>query len=168
MYAGRGFSSNSYGAPATLQNTTYAELLLSHAQDLYSFAVNATSGRKTYQTSVPQAAAAYGSSGYGDELTIAALFLARATGSNTYYSEAESYYNRYSLRDSNRVFNWDSKTPGLAVLFSQILNTTADFSGNLSTWQKEAETYFDDVISGKAGGYLTRGVLVLVLFCFLI
>lgn len=141
-----------------MRNDSYASTLLTHAQQLYSFAVNATSGRRTYQTSVPQATVSYGSSGYGDDLAIAALFLSWATGSASLYQEAEAYYSQYSLDDWTGVFNWDSKTPGLPVLFSQISHAFPNISGNFSTWQKAAESYFDAVISGKGSGYLTKGI----------
>ena len=133
---------------------------MTHAQQLYSFAVNATGGRRTYQTSVPQAAASYGSSGYGDELAIAALFLSRAMNSTSLYQEAEAHYSKYDLSDWTGVFNWDSKTPGLPILFSQVNHASPNIGGNFSTWQSAAETYLDTVISGKGSGYLTRGVVV--------
>jgi endoglucanase len=143
-----------------LRNDSYANTLLTHAQQLYSFAVNATGGRKTYQTSVPQAALSYGSSGYGDDLAIAALFLSWATGSTSLYREAEAHYSKYDLSDWTGVFNWDSKTPGLLVLFSQVNHASPNIGGNFSTWQKAAETYLDAVISGKGSGYLTQGAAI--------
>ena len=143
-----------------MRNDSYASTLLTHAQQLYSFAVNATGGRRTYQTSVPQATVSYASSGYGDDLAIAALFLSWATGSTPLYREAEGYYSQYGLDDWTGVFNWDSKTPGLPVLFSQISHAFPNISGNFSTWQKAAETYFDAVISGKGSGYLTKSASV--------
>lgn len=157
LYAGRGFNSSTYSAPASLKNASYADTLLSHGQALYSFAVNATNGRKTYQTSVPQAASIYGSSGYGDELAIAALFLALATGSNVTYQEAESYWTHYNLASSNRVFNWDSKTPGLPVLFAQANAVNPALGGNYTTWQAVAESYFDDLVNKNGGGFMTQG-----------
>src|ERR1700733_2398845 len=51
LYSGRSFTS--YSPPASLQNSSYASTLLQHAQQLYSFAVNARGGQMTYQTSVP-------------------------------------------------------------------------------------------------------------------
>ncbi|KAF4619366.1 hypothetical protein D9613_005368 [Agrocybe pediades] len=154
LYAGRGFSNNSYSPPASLKNDSYADTLLTHAQQLYKFAVNATNGRKTYQTSVPKVAAAYASSGYGDELAMAALFLAQATGSQETYQEAESYWTKYNLQDL-RVFNWDSKNAGLPVLFAQLNQASSSFGGNFSVWQKRAEDYFDDILSNKGAGRLT-------------
>jgi endoglucanase len=141
-----------------LQDNTYSDTLLTHAQQLYSFAVNATGGRKVYQKSVPQVAEAYGSSDYGDELAIAALFLSWATSNAALFTEAEGYYEKYNLADSNRVFNWDSKVPGLAVLFAQLAKSNPSVGGNLTTWQANAEQYFDSIVDRKKSpGYMTGG-----------
>jgi endoglucanase len=156
LYAGGGLGP-SFSAPASLQNSTYAGILLTHAQDLYSFAVNASGGKQTYQTAVPQAGTAYASSSYQDDLTMAALFLAWATNSSDYYVQAETYYNQYSLGGQNDVFNWDSKTPGLSVLFAQLANSGASFASNLSAWQTESERYFDHILNGGGPSYKTKG-----------
>ena len=156
LYANRNLGP-SYSAPASLQNSSYAATLLSHAQDLYAFAVNASGGQQTYQTAVPQAGVAYASSSYGDELAMAALLLSWATNSSDYYSQAVGYYKQYSLGGTDSVFNWDSKTPGLAVLFAQLANAGAAFAGNLSSWQAEAERYFDRILNGGGPSFKTKG-----------
>ncbi|KAI9447798.1 family 9 glycosyl hydrolase [Lactarius indigo] len=159
LYANRNLGP-SFSAPASLQNSSYAETLLSHAQDLYAFAVNASGGQQTYQTAAPQAGIAYPSSSYGDELAMAALLLSWATNSSDYYSQAEGYYKQYSLGGTDSVFNWDSKTPGLAVLFAQLANAGATFAGNLSGWQAEAERYFDRILNGGGPSFKTKGGLL--------
>ena len=165
LYANRNLGP-SFSTPASLQNSTYAETLLTHAQDLYSFAVNASGGKQTYQTAVPQAGIAYSSSSYGDELAMAALFLAWATNSSDHYSQAEKIYAQYSLRGKDVVFNWDSKTPGLAVLFAQLANTGASYAGNLSGWQAESERYFDRILDGGGPSYKTEGACGIIFFLF--
>ncbi|EGO01864.1 glycoside hydrolase family 9 protein [Serpula lacrymans var. lacrymans S7.3] len=158
LYSNRLFSSN-YSGPATLQNSTYAAELLQHAQTLYSFAVSAS--QTEYQNSVPVAGDAYASSGYGDELTLAALFLAWATNSSSLYQDAENYYTKFGLGGYDGVFNWDSKTPGIPVLFAQIAQANPGFGGgNISTWQSQAENYFDGIVNGSGSGYMTRGGLL--------
>lgn len=129
---------------------------MTHAQSLYSFAANATGGRKTYQTSVPEVQASYGSSGYGDELALAALFLSYATNSAELYQEAEGYYTKYQLSQQDRVFNWDSKVPGLAVLFSQIAQASPSLTSNFSSWQAVAENYMDAIVNNTSPGFLTK------------
>jgi endoglucanase len=115
---------------------------------------------QTYQSAAPQAGIAYASSSYGDDLAMAALLLAWATNSGDYYSQAESYYEQYSLGGKDDVFNWDSKTPGLAVLFAQLANAGATFVSNLSGWQAESERYFDRILNGAGPSFKTKGVRV--------
>jgi endoglucanase len=161
LYANRSLGSPFF-TPASLQNSTYAQTLLTHAQDLYAFAVNASGGMQTYQTVIPQVGLAYPSSGYGDDLAMAALLLAWATNSGEYYSQAESYYDQYSLGGKDAPFNWDSKTPGLAVLFAQLANAGASFASNLSGWQAESERYFDRILNGRSSSsFKTDGVTYL-------
>ncbi|TDL29611.1 family 9 glycosyl hydrolase [Rickenella mellea] len=150
----------SSSTPASLQNTTYGAELLQHAQQLYSFAVNASGGQRLYQVSVPAVAAAYGSSTYTDELALAALFLSLAQNSSSLFQQAESFYSTYSLGNQNGILNWDSKTPALALLFTQIASTRPDIGRNLSSWQAEAERYFDNVINIRIPGFLTKGGLL--------
>lgn len=159
LYANKGFQ-GPFSSPASLQNSTYAQTLLTHAQQLYSFAVNASGGQMTYQKSVPVVAEAYASSSYGDELTIAALFLAWAQNSTETYQEAEAYYKKFGLKGQDQVFNWDSKTPGVPVLFAQIAQSGEGVGSDLSSWQAEAERYFDLIIDGKSPGDMTNGKLL--------
>jgi len=139
--------------------------LLQHATQLYDFAVNAEGGLANYQDSVPAAEDSYASSSYGDELTLAALFLAIATAQNgsdssaakSYYQDAKGYYDQYSLGGQDAVYNWDSKTPGVYVLFAQAALSNNDLGGDdLSKWRDAAEKYFDGVVN-EDRGYLTGG-----------
>ncbi|KAG5648678.1 hypothetical protein DXG03_000024 [Asterophora parasitica] len=159
LYANRGFG-GPFSSPASLQNSSYADTLLTHAQQLYSFAVNASGGQKTYQTSVPATAKSYASSAYTDELTLAALLLSWATNSTSLYQDAENYYQQFKLAGNNGVFNWDSKTPGLAVLFAQMTQSSETLGGNLSSWQSEAERYFDRIVNKQGPAFLTEGGLL--------
>ncbi|KAJ7904387.1 glycoside hydrolase family 9 protein [Mycena olivaceomarginata] len=159
LYSNRGFN-GSYSTPASLHDDTYAQTLLTHAQQLYTFAANSTGGQKTYQSSVPAVGDAYGSSGFGDELTIAALFLAWANSSSTYYQQAEQYFQQYKLAKQDDVFNWDSKTPGIYVLFAQIAQSSSGLGGDLSTWQAECERYFDAIVNNDSGAFLTTDGLL--------
>ncbi|KAG6832930.1 hypothetical protein H0H92_004814 [Tricholoma furcatifolium] len=159
LYYHRSFG-GPYSSPASLQNSSYADTLLTHAQQLYSFAVNATGGQQLYQIAVPAIAASYGSSSYADELTMAALVLSWVTNSTSLYQQAENYYSKFKLAGQNEVFNWDSKTPGLAVLFAQISQSNSTVGGNLSTWRAEAERYFDNIVNKQGPGYLTSAGLL--------
>lgn len=154
LYANRSFDGSSFNAPASLRNDSYAGTLLLHAEQLYTFAVNATGGRKVYQTSVPAADSIYPSSGYGDDLAIAALFLSYATGSSTIYQDAEDAYSKYNLAEADIVFNWDSKSSGLPLLFAQVLQANPGLGGNYSIWRQRAESLFDNLIDNA---YYTDG-----------
>ncbi|KAJ7047503.1 glycoside hydrolase family 9 protein [Mycena alexandri] len=161
LYSGRAFN-GSYSNPASLQNATYAQTLQTHAQQLYTFAVNSTGGQKTYQSSVPAVGESYGSSGFGDDLTIAALFLAWATSSSSYYQDAQHYFQQYKLTGQDGVFNWDSKTPGIYVLFAQIAQiaqASSGLGGNFTTWQTECERYFDGIVNNNVASLTSDGLL---------
>ncbi|KAF5369970.1 hypothetical protein D9758_001185 [Tetrapyrgos nigripes] len=162
LYAGRGFNrGQAYQPPASLTNSSYADTLLNHSQQLYSFAINASGGWLKYQKSVPIVTDSYASSGYGDELTIAALFLSAATNSSSYYQDALDYYKQFSLSGQDAVFNWDSKTPGVYVLFAQLAQAGYEFaSGELSSRQMECERYFDNIVNNKSKATLTPGGLI--------
>jgi endoglucanase len=59
-------TSSSVNPSSEIQNATYAAQLRTHAEDAYSFAMNAT--MELYPLSVPDAGSAYNSSTYGDDL----------------------------------------------------------------------------------------------------
>jgi endoglucanase len=149
LYAGKDFG-ESYSSPAPLKDEEYAATLLEHAKQLYNFAVNAKGGQKLYSTTA-DISEAYASSGYKDELTMAALFLAWADGDSDLFQEAKKYYDSFKLKGQNGVFNWDSKTPGLAVLFAQIANSGSDLTSDTSPWQTESERYFDYIVNEMYG-----------------
>jgi len=144
-------------------NASYASTLLDHARSLYTSAKDITP-YTLYQESVPAAASTYGSSQYTDDLCYAALSLALATNESTYYADAYGYYVNYSLTNSHEVWNWDSKTPAVYLLFVESalarpgLAQGAGLDVNLTGWQTEAEGYLDRIVNGeKRRGFLTRG-----------
>lgn len=108
-----------------------------------------------YQTSVPTSADAYGSSSYTDELVLAQLFLGLASNSSEDVETAQSMYGQFKLGGGDSVFNWDSKTPGLAVLGVQLAESGR--GGNRQEWAEEAEQYFDRILNGSSPGFLTKG-----------
>lgn len=157
VYANRTLGTST---PPSLANSTYATTLLNHAQDLFSFATNSSISPRTYQTSVPSVADAYASSGYADELLIAALFLSLAANSTDAYAQGVHTYEQSlpnRLKD-DPVFNWDEKTPGAVVLGAQIASTHPELVGQQThDWRSDAEEYFDRIVNGSSRGYLTSG-----------
>ncbi|TOF81066.1 glycosyl hydrolase family 9, partial [Vibrio parahaemolyticus] len=70
-------------------DSAYAAEMLGVAKELYDFADNY---RDIYDNSITDATQYYHSwSGYGDELAWAALWLARATGDDTYLDRAKGH-----------------------------------------------------------------------------
>ena len=137
----------------SLSSPSYSSTLLDHAERLYRVA-NSTS-LQSFADSVPDATSSYGSSGFGDDIAVAALTLAIATNSSAYYRDAYNAYAKYRLTGTSFVYNWDSRTPGLFVLFAEAsqarpqLAEGAGLDRNVSGWQAEAENYFDRVINSR-------------------
>ena len=111
----------------------------------------------TYQTSVPVVDSSYASSGYGDDLSIAALWLGLAQNDSTLISQAKGYFDQFQLGSAlpDSVFNWDSPLPGIPILGTQIYQSYPQLGGN--SWQSQAEAYLDRLVSGKGAGKLNKG-----------
>ncbi|KAJ9110591.1 hypothetical protein QFC22_006709 [Naganishia vaughanmartiniae] len=159
-------SDTTLAKPADIANQTYANLLLTHARDAYSFAMN-TTNYTTYSETLPLGGAAYTSSGFGDELTLGALSLALATNSSAYYAEAYSHYAEYTLaHDESFVLNWDDKTYAVYELFVEValarptLAVEAGLDRNVTGWKGQMERYLDALVLGTTRGYLTKGGLL--------
>ncbi|GIF17072.1 glycoside hydrolase family 9 protein [Actinoplanes teichomyceticus] len=102
----------------------YADQLLTHARQLYTFADTV---RKAYSDCITDAAAYYKSwSGYQDELVWGAIWLYRATGDTAYLSKAESEYDalgtepQTSTRSYKWTIAWDNKQFGAYVLLANL------------------------------------------------
>ncbi|XP_059635973.1 endoglucanase 5 [Cornus florida] len=100
-------------------NSSYSDLLLVHAKQLFSFADRF---RGLYDESIDCAKEFYTSSGYSDELLWAATWLFRAT--------KDEYYLRYVAENAVsmggtgwavREFSWDNKYAGVQILLSKVL-----------------------------------------------
>ncbi|KAH8830739.1 glycoside hydrolase family 9 protein [Flagelloscypha sp. PMI_526] len=143
-----------YSSTSQLANSTYSSTLLSHAQDLWTFATTASGGFKLYSDSVPAIREAYGSSSYEDELTLATLLLAWATNSTSLYQQAQNYYTSFKIADQGAEYGWDNKYPAIPILFTQLY--AAGF-GNLSTYRSDTERYLDNVVYNVD---VTRGGLL--------
>jgi len=111
----------------------------------------------TYQTSVPVILNSYASSGYGDDLAIAALWLGLAQNDSTLISQAQGYYDQFQLDGqlNDAVLNWDSVLPAIPILGTQIYQSYPQLGGD--GWQPRAEGYLDNVVSGRGAGKLTKG-----------
>ena len=162
LYSNRTLSvSSPPTAPPRLRNTTYASTLLTHSRQLLNLAVNATGGQQLYQSAAPAVADAYPSGSMGDDLVLAALFLAYADNSTVLFSQAQKWWDKYKLTATGDL-SWDNKTPALPILFSQLLTLKPDLgtASDLKRWKKEAELVLDGVVAANGPGYLTPGGLI--------
>ncbi|XVF01790.1 hypothetical protein REPUB_Repub04eG0119700 [Reevesia pubescens] len=99
-------------------NSSYSDLLLVHAKQLFSFADRF---RGLYDDSIKCAKQFYTSSGYSDELLWAATWLFRAT--------SEEHYLKYVVDNAVymggtgwavKEFSWDNKYAGVQILLSKL------------------------------------------------
>jgi endoglucanase len=102
----------------------YADTLLTHARQLYTFADTV---RKSYHECITDAAAYYKSwSGYADELVWGAVWLYRATGDAAYLAQAEAGYDaqgnepQTTTKAYRWTISWDNKQYGTYVLLAQL------------------------------------------------
>ena len=117
-------------------NSVYSNELLTHAKQLYTFA---NQYRGKYSDSISDAANFYRSSGYIDELSWAAAWLYKATGTLQYLVEAESHFALMPLFAGE--FSWDDKSRGVLILLSNMA-TTSNFN-----YKSNAKVFCDSMVS---------------------
>lgn len=105
-------------------DATYADKLLTHARQLYTFADTV---RKSYHECITDATSFYKSwSGWQDELVWGAIWLYRATGDASYLTKAESEYDKLgtepqsTTRSYKWTIAWDNKQFGAYVLLANL------------------------------------------------
>ena len=81
-------------------NSSYSNLLLKHARELFSFA---DTYRGSYSVSISQLQSYYNSTGYGDELLWAASWLFHAT-------QDEAYLRYVTIQNGDTFANWGTPT----------------------------------------------------------
>ncbi|HEV2780160.1 MAG TPA: glycoside hydrolase family 9 protein, partial [Actinophytocola sp.] len=103
---------------------TYANTLVSHARQLYTFA---DSVRRKYSECITDASGFYNSwSGFQDELVWGAVWLHRATGEAAYLAKAEAEYDRLpteqgtGFRPYKWTIAWDDKSFGTYILLARL------------------------------------------------
>jgi endoglucanase len=118
-------------------NATYANTLLSHARQLYTFA---DTFRGKYSDCITDASGFYNSwSGYNDELVWGALWLYRATNETAFLDKAQSYYANLSNQQQTTIKSykwthaWDDKSYGSYVLLAK-LTGAAQYHNDAQRW----------------------------------
>ncbi|KAK6163817.1 hypothetical protein DH2020_000681 [Rehmannia glutinosa] len=133
-------------------DSTYSNLLLVHAKQLFSFG---NRFRGFYDDSIGSAKQFYTSSGYSDELLWAATWLYRATNDEYYLKYVVD--NCVSLGGTGwavKEFSWDNKYAGIQILLSKILLDGAGgaYTSTLQQYQAKAD-YFTCACLQKNDGY---------------
>ncbi|MEV0269139.1 glycoside hydrolase family 9 protein [Hamadaea sp. NPDC050747] len=105
-------------------DSAYADKLLTHATQLYTFADTV---RKKYHECITDAQGYYQSwSGYNDELVWGAIWLYRATGTASYLDKAKAYYANLGTEPQSTTHSykwtqdWDDKSYGSYVLMAKL------------------------------------------------
>ena len=116
---------------------TYANTLLTHARQLYSFA---DTYRGAYSDCITDAANFYRSwSGYNDELVWGAIWMYRATNEQAFLDKAQAYYANLSNQQQSTVKSykwtiaWDDKSYGAYVLLAK-LTGGANYHADAQRW----------------------------------
>ncbi|KAL9296287.1 hypothetical protein ACSQ67_022183 [Phaseolus vulgaris] len=133
-------------------NSSYSDLLLVHAKQLFTFADRF---RGLYDDSISSAQQFYTSSGYSDELLWAATWLHLATG--------DEYYLKYVVDNgvymggtgwAMKEFSWDNKYAGVQILLTKILleGKAGSYADTLKQYQAKAD-YFSCACLQKNDGY---------------
>ena len=126
---------------------SYSATLLSHAEQLYSFA---DTYRGKYSDSITDATAFYNSwSGYQDEIVWGAIWLYKATGNSSYLTKATTEYaflgneGQTNFKAYKWGLAWDDKSYGCYVLMSDITGETQ--------YKEDAERHLDYWTTGFNG-----------------
>ncbi|CAK8692882.1 unnamed protein product [Clavelina lepadiformis] len=114
-------------------DSSYADLLVRHAKDLYEFADRF---RGSYHKSIPNVNSFYKSySGYNDELIWGALWLYKATGEGKYLDDAKSKYRQFGGGNIPYMFSWDDKRAGSQVLIAN-LTGESQYKDHVAAYQR--------------------------------
>ncbi|MEU7620045.1 glycoside hydrolase family 9 protein [Micromonospora rifamycinica] len=141
-------------------DAAYADKLLTHAKQLYTFADTV---RKSYHECITDATSFYKSwSGYTDELVWGAIWLHRATGDASYLAKAESEYDKLgtepqsTTRSYKWTIAWDNKQFGAYVLLAN-LTGKQKYVDDANRWLD----YWTVGVNGQKVPYSPGGMAVL-------
>ncbi|WP_431896399.1 glycoside hydrolase family 9 protein [Micromonospora haikouensis] len=141
-------------------DAAYADKLLTHAKQLYTFADTV---RKSYHECITDATSFYKSwSGWQDELVWGAIWLYRATGDAAYLTKAESEYDKLgtepqsTTRSYKWTIAWDNKQFGAYVLLAN-LTGKQKYVDDANRWLD----YWTVGVNGAKVNYSPGGMAVL-------
>ncbi|TDC72949.1 endoglucanase [Micromonospora sp. KC606] len=141
-------------------DAAYADKLLTHARQLYTFADTV---RKNYHECITDATNFYRSwSGWQDELVWGAIWLHRATGDAAHLAKAESEYDRLNTENQSATRSykwtiaWDNKQFGAYVLLAN-LTGKQKYVDDANRWLD----YWTVGVNGEKVRYSPGGMAVL-------
>ncbi|XP_067659684.1 uncharacterized protein [Haliotis asinina] len=126
------------------KDKVYSTKLLTAAKSLYEFA-KAHQGK--YSDSVPDAKEFYGSSGFLDELALAAVWLYKASMEKHYLQDAENYV----ATDTAWALDWDDKNVAVQMLLYEV---TKD-----NKYSTMVEAFLQDFMPGGTVPYTPCGLV---------
>ncbi|TXR53635.1 glycoside hydrolase family 9 protein [Reinekea thalattae] len=141
-------------------DAAYAAELLSHAEQLYSFADNY---RGVYSDAITDASTYYNSwSGYQDEIVWGAIWLYRATGEQSYLDKAIAEYDYLNTEQQTTIKSyrwtqaWDDKGYGSYVLLAKLTGDD-EYKADAERWLD----YWSDGYNGERVTYTSGGLAYL-------
>ncbi|KAI9394589.1 hypothetical protein POPTR_005G115400v4 [Populus trichocarpa] len=148
-------------------DSSYSNLLLEHAQQLFSFA---DAYRGSYSVSIPQVQNYYNSTGYEDELLWAAAWLYHASKDLSYLKYVTELNGQQFANWGNPTwFSWDDKHAGTHVLLSRLnifgaKGMSSEENLDLQMYRKTSEAIMCELLpdSPTATSSRTKGGLVWV------
>lgn len=141
-------ASASYLFRNNLNDTTYADQLLSQADSLFNLADTATP-RNTYANAIPAIAEFYNCNNYTSQLTYAALWMFKASGNDAYRQKASNYFDQFNLAKSQvGIMDWSDQTNAVFVLGAEVDPTNTKYA-------TAAKNVLDTIINSQNGSPCT-------------
>ncbi|GAA5799395.1 hypothetical protein HPULCUR_004810 [Helicostylum pulchrum] len=141
-------ASASYLFRNNLNDTTYADQLLSQATSLFDLADTAQP-RNVYVKAVPAIADYYACNNYTSQLTFAALWMYKASGNETYRTMASNYFDQFKLASQTiGIMDWSDQTNAVYVLGAELDPTNTKYA-------TAAKNALDTIIQSKTGSPCT-------------
>lgn len=141
-------ASASYLFKNNLNDTAYADQLLSKATTLFNLADTAQP-RNVYTKAIPAIADYYACTSYTSQLTFAALWMYKASGNETYRTMASNYFDEFKLANSRvGIMDWSDQTAAVYVLGAELDPSNTKYATG-------AKNVLDTLIESKKGSPCT-------------
>ena len=158
LYSSKSFPLSTDGSTASstasLRNNSYSSILLNRAESLFRLAQ--ASPQQVYQNSVPAVTDVYPSTDTTDDLIMAAVFLAAATGNISYSQLADDLYRNPPNAGqkgfggpfpyAQNAMNWDQKSPALPLLLLQLSVFNEGFGLDRENYLKDSQVWLDALV----------------------